>query len=229
MAGNPGKFNKAPGIGGQILYRPTGSVSLVFNNYWGTDTLGVPDRKRVHTDDSIQVKYYDNPGRMLDKAAFTFTADAGCEFGGGVSCSGSGKPAQYFLGYMVYNRFWLHKDLFGFTLGGGQITNPGRYLVLLPPSNGATALSGTPYFSASPGDKFKAWDGSATFDYMPSQFTTFRFEFNHRAANVPYFSGPGGITPPGGNTGSPGSLVLGFTPDLRKMENRLTFAVLVKL
>ena len=224
-----GKFNKAPGIGGQILYRPTGSVSLVFNNYWGTDTLGVPDRKRVHTDDSIQVKYYDNPGRMLDKAAFTFTADAGCEFGGGVSCSGSGKPAQYFLGYMVYNRFWLHKDLFGFTLGGGQITNPGRYLVLLPPINGATALSGTPYFSASPGDKFKAWDGSATFDYMPSQFTTFRFEFNHRAANVPYFSGPGGITPPGGNTGSPGSLVLGFTPDLRKMENRLTFAVLVKL
>ena len=24
--------------------------------------------------------------RMLDKAAFTFTGDAGCEFGGGVSC-----------------------------------------------------------------------------------------------------------------------------------------------
>jgi len=225
-----GKFNKAPGVGGQILYRPNGNVSLVFNNYWGTDTLGISDRKRIHTDDSIQVKYYDNPGRMLDKAAFTFTADAGCEFGGGVSCRGDGvHPAQYFLGYMVYNRFWLRKDVFGFTLGGGQITNPGRYLVLLPPINGATAFSGTPYFTAAPGDKFKAWDGSATFDYMPSQFTTFRFEFNHRAANVPYFSGPGGVTPPGGNTGPPGSLVFGFTPDLRKIENRLTFAVLVKI
>ncbi len=225
-----GKFNKAPGTGGQILYRPNGNVSLVFNNYWGTDTLGLPDRKRIHTDDSIQVKYYDNPERMFDKAAFTFTGDAGCEFGGGVSCTGnSGKPAQYFLGYMVYNRLWFHKDLFGFTLGGGQITNPGRYLVLLPPINGATAFSGTPYFTASPGDKFKAWDGSATFDYMPSQFTTFRFEFNHRAANVPYFSGPGGVTPAGGNSGLPGSLVMGFTPDLRKVENRLTFAVLVKM
>jgi hypothetical protein len=225
-----GKFNKAPGIGGQILYRPNGNVSLVFNNYWGTDTLGLPDRKRIHTDDSIQVKYYDNSSRMLDKAAFTFTADAGCEFGGGVSCRGDGvHPAQYFLGYMAYNRLWFHKDLFGLTLGGGQITNPGRYLVLLPPINGATAFSGTPYFTASPGDKFKAWDGSATLDYMPSQFTTFRFEFNHRAANVPYFSGTGGVTPPGGNTGLPGSLVPGFTPDLRKIENRLTFAVLVKL
>ena len=29
---------------------------------------------------------------------------------------------------------------FGVTLGGGKINNPGRYLVLLPPINGATAV-----------------------------------------------------------------------------------------
>lgn len=198
-----GKFNKAPGIGGQILWRPNGSVSVVLNNYWGTDTLGVPGRKRIHTDDSIQVKYYDRPLKTLDKAAFTVTVDAGCEYGGGVSCKGGtpDRPSQYFLGFMAYNRFWFHKDLFGLTLGGGAINNPGRYLVLLPPINGATAFSGTPYFTANPGDKFKAWDASATFDYMPSQFITFRLEYNHRAANVPYFAGPGGVTPPGGNTG----------------------------
>ena len=226
-----GKFNKAPGIGGQILWRPNGSLSLVFNNYWGTDTLDNPDRKRFHIDDSIQVKYYDKPERLLDKAAFTFTFDAGCEYGGGVSCTGGSpsSPSQYFLGFMAYNRFWFHKDLYGLTLGGGAITNPGRYLVLLPPINGATAFSGTPYFTANPGDQFKAWDGSLTFDYMPNQFTTFRWEYNHRAANVPYFSGSGGITPPGGNAGAPGSLVPGFAPDLRKRENRMTFAVLVKL
>ena len=34
---------------------------------------------------------------------------------------------------MVYNRLWFHKDLYGLTIGGGQINNPGRYLVLLPP------------------------------------------------------------------------------------------------
>ncbi len=226
-----GKFNKAPGLGLQVLWRPNGSISILSNTYWGTDTLGNPDRKRFHSDNSLQVKYFDNPGNLLDKAAFTFTFDAGCEYGGGVSCTGgsANSPSQYFLGFMAYHRFWFHKDVFGLTLGGGAITNPGRYLVLLPPINGATAFSGTPYFTANPGDQFKAWDGSLTFDYMPNQFTTFRWEYNHRAANVPYFSGSGGVTPPGGNTGAPGSLVPGFAPDLRKRENRMTFAVLLKL
>jgi hypothetical protein len=107
---------------------------------------------------------------------------------------------------------WFHKDRYGFTLGGGKINNPGRYLVLLPPINGATATSGTPYFTENPGDPYKAWDASATFDYMPSQYITFRWEFDHRAASVPYFSGKNRITPPGGNTGPPGSLVSGFYP-----------------
>jgi hypothetical protein len=31
---------------------------------------------------------------------------------------------------MLYNRLWFHKDLCGFTLGGGKINNPGRHLVL---------------------------------------------------------------------------------------------------
>jgi hypothetical protein len=226
-----GKFNRIPGLGVQFLWRPNGSVSIVSNNYGGTDTLNNPDRKRVHTDNSIQVKYLDRPSRALDKAAFTFTIDAGCEFGGGVSCKNGtpASPAQYFLGFMAYNRLWFHKDLFAFTLGGGAITNPGRYLVLIPPINGATAFSGTPFFTANPGDKYRAWDASATFDYMPSQFITFRWEYNHRAANVPYFTGAGGITPAGGNTGPLGSAVPGFTPDLRKYENRYTIALLVKL
>jgi hypothetical protein len=225
-----GKFNHAPGLGGQILWRPNGSVSILANNYWGTDTLGIPDRKRIHTDDSIQVKYYDQPGAMLSKAAFTFTFDAGCEYGGGVSCSGgtANSPSQFFLGFMAYNRLWLNKDLFGLTVGGGAINNPGRYLVLLPPINGATAFSGTPYFTGNPGDPYKAWDASVTLDFMPSQFVTFRLEGNHRAANVPYFSGAGGVTPPGGNVAPLGSLVPGWTPDLRKTENRVTAALLVK-
>lgn len=146
-----------------------------------------------------------------------------------MSCTGKpGLPAQYFIGTMFYNRLWFDHDKYALTLGGGQINNPGRYLVLLPPINGATAASGTPYFTQNPGDPFKAWDTSATFDYMPSQYITFRGEFNHRAANVPYFSGAGGVTPPGGNTGAPGSFVPGFAPDLQKRENRFTIVLLVK-
>jgi hypothetical protein len=225
-----GKFNKAPGVGGQVLWRPNGLVSITTNNYWGTDTLGNPDRKRLHTDNSIQVKYLDRPDAQLTKAAFTFTFDAGCEYGGGVSCGGgsAAAPSQTFLGFMVYHRLWFNRDRLALTLGGGAIDNPGRYLVLVPPVNGATAASGTPYFTANPGDQYSAWDGSVTFDYMPSQFITFRLEGNHRAASVPYFAGPGGVTPPGGNAAPLGSVVPGFAPDLRKSENRMTMALLVK-
>ena len=125
-------------------------------------------------------------------------------------------------------RLWFDHDRYGLTLGGGRINNPGRYLVLLPPINGATAASGTPYFTENPGNPFKAWDSSVTMDYMPNQYFTYRLEYNHRAANVPYFSGPGGVTPPGGNTGAPGSFVPGWSPDLRNSENRITAAFLMK-
>jgi hypothetical protein len=63
---------------------------------------------------------------------------------------------------------------------------------------------------------------------MPDEFVTFRAEANHRHASVGYFAGPGGVTPPGGNAGPPGSLVPGFIPDLRKTENRINLALLVK-
>jgi Putative beta-barrel porin-2, OmpL-like. bbp2 len=233
------KFNKKPGLGGQVNYRPNGSINIISNNYGvGTDTLGNPNRTRFHTDNSLEVKYYDDPSRFLDKAAFTVTGDIGCESGGGVSCFGNTveviggqrvvHPKQSFVGYMVYNRLWFHKDRYAVTLGGGQMNNPGRYLVLLPPINGATAVSGTPYFTQNPGDPYKAWDTTATYDYMPSQYITFRWEYNYRAANVPYFTGRGGITPPGGNTGTPGSIVPGWTPDLRKDESRINMAIMVK-
>jgi hypothetical protein len=239
-----GRFNNRPGIGLQLLWRPNGWLSVLGNQYaLGEDALNTPGRVRYHTDDSIQIKYYDNQENFLSKAAFSLTGDMGCEHGGGVSCAGNSRkgPKQSFLGYMVYNRLWFDRDKYAVTLGGGKINNPGRYLVLLPPINGATAASGTPYFTENPGDPYKAWDVSGTFDWMPSQYITFRWEYNHRAANVPYFSGSGGVTPPGGNNGAPGSFVClsGFTtcngsptntwlPDLRKTENRLNMAILVK-
>ena len=234
-----GRFNHRPGVGAQILWRPNGWLSILGNQYaLGEEALGNPARVRYHSDDSIEVKYFDKPGPGLDKMAFSLTGDIGCEHGGGVSCAGGSKkgPKQSFLGFMFYNRFWFDRDRYGLTIGGGKINNPGRYLVLLPPINGATAASGTPYFTENPGDVFKAWDISGTFDWMPSQYITFRSEFDHRAANVPYFSGPGGVTPTSCPTapivenicGTPGAFVPGFTPDLKKIENRINLSILVK-
>jgi len=234
-----GRFNGRPGFGFQILWRPNGWLSVLGNQYLlGEDALNTPGRVRYHSDDSIEIKYLDHNESFLSKAAFSLTGDIGCEHGGGVSCWGNSAkgPKQDFLGFMFYNRFWFDRNRYGLTLGGGKINNPGRYLVLLPPINGATAASGTPYFTENPGDPFKAWDASATFDYMPSQYITFRGEFDHRAANVPYFSGPGGVTPTSCPTapivenicGSPGAFVPGFTPDLKKIENRINLSILVK-
>jgi hypothetical protein len=198
-----GSANSRKGVGGQIKWTPRPWVNIISNNYGlGHDDLYIPKRGRIHTDDSIEIKYYDKPGKTLDKMAFSFTGDLGCEFGGGVSCHGntSGGPKQSFIGYMLYNRAWFKKDTYGLTIGGGQINNPGRYLVLLPPINGETAPSAAinaPYFTGNPADPFKAWDVSVTYDYMPRQWLTFRWEYDYRHANVPYWSGRGGVTPPG--------------------------------
>jgi hypothetical protein len=259
-----GRFGSKPGLGGQILWRPKPWLSLVFNNYgMGEDTLGNGQgnfgRTRIHTDDSVEVKYYDRPQNFLDKMAFSFTADLGCEYGGpvaaglNVNChhNTTTSKKQTFAGWMLYNRWWFKKDTYGLTIGGGAMSNPGRYLTLLPPINGADAISGSPYFTANPGDPYKAWDGTVTFDWMPKQYITFRSEYGYRHANVPYFTGPGGITPPSGNSGAPGALVgtatlvpgpqlsatpgltcvagaAGWCPDLRKDEPSARFAIMVK-
>jgi hypothetical protein len=205
------RYNGKPGLGGQILWRPKPYLDFVWNNYgMGEDAAGYPGRSRIHADYSVQVKYYDRPGKFFDKAAFSLTGaspEKGSDstYNGGVNCHNSrnGRPKQSFMGWMGYTRFWFKKDLYAITLGGGQMNNPGRYLTLLPPINGATAVTGTPYFTENGGDRAQMHDGTVTFDYMPSQFITFRLETGYRYSDVPYWTGRGGITPPGGNNGFP--------------------------
>jgi hypothetical protein len=289
-----GSANSRKGLGGQIKWTPRPWVNVISNNYGlGHDDLYIPNRGRIHTDDSLEIKYYDQPEKLLDKMALSFTGDMGCEFGPstttsagvylqGVGCHGNTKdrnslgatsadehfaaginPKQSFIGYMLYNRFWFKKDRYGLTVGGGQINNPGRYLVLDPPINGETAESAAinaPYFTGNPSDPFKAWDSSITFDYMPKQYITFRWEYDYRHASVPYWTGRGGMTPPGsggvpytnngypqyfaclnGNSsmqeslsaaetacGSPGSTSGVWFPDLRRDEQFIDMAILVK-
>jgi len=210
-----GRLGSKPGLGGQILWRPKPWISIVSNNYgMGQDTLGSGNgqfgRYRIHTDNSVQVMYYNHPEKFVNRMAFSLTGDLGCEYGGppgqNVNCHHNTATSykQTFAGWMLYNRWWFDHDRYAVTIGGGAMDNPGRYLTLLPPINTAAAYTGTPYFTQNPGDPFKAWDVSITYDYMPRQWITFRAEYGYRHANVPYFTGSGGITPPGGNTGGQG-------------------------
>ena len=124
------------------------------------------------------------------------------------------------------------------------MNNPGRYLTLLPPINGADAISGSPYFTANPGDKAHMWDCSISFQWMPKQYITWWLESTYRHSDVPDWSGRGGITPPGGNNGHPNQLVCNdgtptsdpascgavglWHPDLRRGQATVSAGVMVK-
>jgi len=201
------KFNGKLGLGGQILWRPKEWLSLVFNNYgMGTDTLFNPAVSRIHTDDSVNLRYFHNAENTgISTMAFSLTGDLGCEYGGGASCfkNTANGVQTAFAGWMLYNRIMWGKDHHAITVGGGKMNNPGRYLTLLPPINGADAISGSPYFTENFGDSSKMWDGTITYQWMPKQYITWWTELGYRHSNVPYWTGRGGITPPGGNNGVP--------------------------
>ncbi len=250
------KFNGHPGLGGQLLWEPKEWFKLVANQYgYGQDNVGLPNTERIHTDDSIEIRFYNNPSKEkgISKIAMSLTGDAGAQYGGGLcgTCAPS-QGKESFVGWMAYNRYWFNKDKFAVTLGGGEMSNWGRYLTLLPPINGADAFSGSPYFPELPGQRAHMWDSTVTFQYMPKQYITWWAEAGYRHSDIPYFAGRGGVTPPGGNTGAPGDYVcaaggsagtsdLGaaeaacgggrgsvWFPDLRRSEAKLSVGVMVK-
>jgi hypothetical protein len=252
------KYNGHPGLGGQLLWEPKEWFKLVANQYgYGQDNLGLPHTERIHTDDSIEIRYYNNHDSLnVSKMAFTLTGDAGCQYGGGVQCTGApSKNKESFVGWMAYNRIWFHHDLYAITLGGGEMSNWGRYLTLLPPINGADAVTGSPYFTESPGQRAHMWDSTVTFQYMPKEYITWWTEVGYRHSDIPYFAGRGGVTPPGfpigGTNGAPGQYACmsgaasGATdlptatvncasaggvwfPDLRRSETKWSIGVMVK-
>jgi hypothetical protein len=250
------KYNGHPGLGGQLLWQPREWFKLVANQYgYGQDNLGLPKTQRIHTDDSIEIRYYNNPSNPgISKMAFSLTGDAGCQYGGGITCTG-GPNRESFVGWMLYDRTWFNKDKLGLTLGGGDMSNYGRYLTLLPPINGADAVTGTPYFTELPGQKAHMWDSTVTLQYMPKEYITWWTEVGYRHSDVPYFAGRGGVTPPGfnlgGTNGQPGQFACmsgapsGFGdlpdarnacsnqggvwfPDLRRSEAKVSAGVMVK-
>jgi hypothetical protein len=235
-----GMFNSQPGVGGQLLYRPFEWLDLVTNTYYGADTQDKPGRKRFHSDNSIELRYYKDKSTFINSMAFSITGDIGDEVGDGVNGFHADPvkgPAQYFASGMFYNRMVMDKGHIGWTFGGGVINNPGRYLVLAPTGQaspipavnniptGTTGVGSVP-FTQNPGDQFHGYDYSTTVDLMPNDYLTFRLEVVHRHASVPYFAGHGGVTSPDGYNTTP--VPSDFVPDLVPSETRFIAALLVR-
>ncbi len=236
-----GMFNDMPGFGGNITWIPNSNVKLLTNDYYGTDAPGYTGRHRFHSDNSLLVRYFNRPqSKGISRMAFSLTGDFGFEKGGGVNGfnnkdSATKGPAQYFVSAMIYNRIWFGKNKWAWCLGGGWMTNPGRYLVLYPTGDASplpnptnpTQTAGTHPYNANPGDQFTGWDASTNISWMPNQSTEFRLEYVHREADNNYFAGHGGVTSPSGYTYT--TLPGGWAPDLVKSEDRIIAAVLFRL
>ncbi len=241
-----GSFNALPGVGANITWMPHEYIKMLTNDYYGTDAAGLVGRHRFHSDNSFFLRYFNNPkSKGISRMAFTATFDIGFEKGDGVNGFTNDTaanspthrgPAQYFVSWMVYNKIWLAKNKCGFYMGGGWMTNPGRYLVLAPTGDASpmpnpynpTQTAGTHPFTENPGDQFTGWDCSLGFSWTPNQGVEFKTEWVHRQANVNYFAGPGGVTSPTGYT-TTAVPTTGWAPDLVTSENRIVFAALFRL
>ena len=161
---------------------------------------GFPTRERIHTDDSIEVRYYNKPEstRPLEDGLLPHgrrgLPSTAADFA--VPAHQARERTRLWAGCST-TAIWFHKDLFAVTLGGGEMSNWGRYLTLLPPIDGADAVTGSPYFPELPGQRAHMWDSTVTFQYMPKQYITWWAEVGYRHSDIPYFAGRGGVTPPG--------------------------------
>src|SRR5580658_8715514 len=83
------KFNDMPGFGGQVMFRPVEWLSFNSNDYTGWDAQDLPGLTRWHTDNSFNIRYYNDPnGKIITRLAASYTSDVGGENGDGVTFSG---------------------------------------------------------------------------------------------------------------------------------------------
>ena len=226
-------FNKRPAFGNSNYYRPSENLQLVANFYYGNDSrpdatslaggpAAYPNVNRFHHDNSIVARYYhkDKKGPLhgITQAAFSLNSHYGFQSGTDVAGNDVKARDNYMVGTSFANRIWFAKNKMAFTARAGFVKNPSRYLSFNPSVVG---------FTDPDASKLTAKEVTGTFDIMPSDFVTFRVEYLHRSANVPYFAGPGGTTSPSGYADQP--LPANYVPDLRDYENRVIFAVNFRL
>jgi hypothetical protein len=211
-------WNKMIGFGSSTYYRPNENLQLVANFYLGKD-----DRQgstRFHHDNSIVKRYINHPkAKGISQAAFSLNNHYGFQNGAGIKAS-----EQYLLGCALSNRLWFNQNKMAFTFRSDVMKNPGLYAAFSP--SPVTPNDFTDAIANDPKKNLVVYQQTATFDIMPNDFMTFRFEYSHRNSNVPYFSGHSGTTSPDGWITTP---TAGWRPDLKTSDDRLTLAMNFRL
>ena len=233
-------FSNSPGLGSSNYYRPNENLQLVANFYYGRDTQD-PDtlgdqssRMRFHHDNSIVARVYKKPAsKGLSQIAFSLNNHYGFQSN---NAAGDRVKASdnFMMGSSLAARFWFNTNKFALTLRADHVTNQSvvngmnasPYLAFTPAVSG-DVVNGYEQAIANDG-KLRITQLTATFDVMPNDHVTFRFEYGHRTASMPYFAGSGGTTSPSGWTNGPAT-VLPWKADLQRTDDRFTVAVNVRL
>lgn len=211
-------WNKSLGVGNSNYYRPNENLQLAANFYYGNDSRVATNR--FHHDNSIVARYFaDKKSNGLSQAAFSLNTHYGFQSGAGAKAS-----EQYMTGASLSNRLWFRQNKFAVTLRGDFVTNPSLYLAFSP--SPVTPNDFTDAIENDPNQNLTMYQGTMTFDIMPSDFVTFRLEYRYRQSNKPYFAGSGGTTSPDGWITTPTE---NWRPDLVKQEHGITLAVNFRL
>jgi hypothetical protein len=200
-----GKWQETPGGGYSVNWRPADWISATHLAYVGREFPGHQSSLRVYSDNSLQVRYYaDSSQRFFRAAAFSIVGDLGYEHRGNAP---DGPMAAGALAHRVeWTAEWATAVRFDLFYDRAQ-----ALVSQLP--------SGSPYSLPEKGS-FLGGGGTVTLDFTPSPWILFRLEYARRLANLPYFSGRGGITGPDGIAPEP-TQIGSFSPDLRKSDDRI--------
>ena len=205
-----GQWHEARAGGYVVQWRPGDHLLFGHTGYVGQDDPTDDTSVRIYTDNYAQLQYFKKDHAFIRSLAFAAVADVGYE-------THRGLPDGVMTGYSLTHRAEIGSQ-WAITLRGDLYYDKTQSVILQLPID-------SPYSLPDKG-AFLGGGFTSTLDFLPSPWIVWRLEYAHRAANIPYFSGSGGITPPAATaTTSP----LLFTPDLRKDDDRILFNVTLRL
>lgn len=198
------KFGDGMGVGYSVNWRPTERLSLS-HNFLGGNFEADQSRTRLFTDNTVQWKYaVGGEGKPYKHHAVAAVADLGYN----TASTAPGGAAATPLGGLALLHRTEFNDQWAATVRGSTFYDPQGLVALALPGGGSAPAGLMPA------------ELSANVDYKPQPWVLYRLEYRHDLANVPYISGPGGITAPAGTTG--------FTPDYVRAGDRVTANVTVR-
>lgn len=209
-----GQWHEARAGGYLWNWRPREWLSLVNSVYVGQEVQTDPDSLRAYTDNNLQIRYFKGGERsVLRSLAVSLVADAGYEHRGNA-------PSGLIVGAALTHRFDFGAR-WKATLRGDVLYDQTQAITPKFPVGAAYPWSGT--------NPMILGGITAALDFWPSPWIVCRLEYAHRESNQPLFSGPRGITGPGGQLPQGVTQMLSFSPELVPRDDRFILNVTLRL